>query len=125
MENRRSCRGLVLVVDDEDDIRWCLCAALTLEGYEVLEAANGHEALACIADRRPDLVISDILMPSLNGREMCRRLRDDPRTRHIPIVLFSSLEPSELAGACGDSYIRKPGDISHLLAEIARLLAHH
>jgi len=71
----------VLVVDDDSDKRELLKLALAVEGYEVHTAVNGREALYAIESLRPDLIISDVMMPELNGFELTRQIRENPQTR--------------------------------------------
>ena len=76
----------ILVVDDiEANVR-LLEAKLTAEYYEVLTASDGPTALAIAAKEKPDIVLLDIMMPGMDGFQVCRRLKDDPETRHIPVV---------------------------------------
>lgn len=112
----------ILVVDDEPDIQTTLDVVLSLEGYEVITASNGAEGLRRIGEERPDLVISDMTMPGLDGLEMCGRLRRDPETRDIPIILTSSREPDPQPEQNWDVFLRKPAEVSLLLNEIKRLL---
>ncbi len=92
-------RAKILVVDDDPDMRRLVSAILTENGHRVVEAADGEEGLA-LADREdPDLMILDILMPGLDGYEVCRRLADQPHTAHIPILMLtakSSLDDIEI-----------------------------
>ena len=87
----------VLVVDDDPDKSELLKVAFGMEGYEVQTAANGREALSAIESFQPDLVVSDIMMPELNGYDLARRMRENPRTRYIPIILQSAarIEPKD------------------------------
>ncbi len=80
----------ILVVDDEPAIAEMLQDILEYEGYQVVTAGNGHEGLACVAAVRPQLVLSDVMMPGLDGRAFCRALQADPRYRGIPVVLMSA-----------------------------------
>jgi diguanylate cyclase (GGDEF)-like protein len=81
----------VLVVDDDADKRNLLEVALTMEGYNVCTAANGNEGLAAVESYQPDLVITDVMMPEMDGYELARRIRQDPRTKFIPIILQTNL----------------------------------
>src|SRR5579864_5497444 len=82
--------GSILVVDDVDGNRKMLRTLLSLTGYDVVEAVNGQEALATIASQPPDLVLLDILMPVMDGYEACRRIREDERTRFLPVVMITA-----------------------------------
>ena len=117
----------VLVVDDDHDKGKMLELALGMEGYDVHIATNAREALAAIESFQPDLVISDVRMPDVNGYELARRIRENPRTRYIPIILqsASTIEDSEFrlgeeVGALG--FITDTTDLDLLLARSRTLL---
>jgi len=117
----------VLVVDDNPDKSEMLKLALTLEGYEVHTAANGREALAAIESFQPDLIVSDIMMPEVNGYELARQIRENPLTRYIPIILQSGarieakdFRLGEEVGALG--FITDTSDLGLLLARSRTLL---
>jgi len=74
----------ILIADDETDIRHVLRTRLEFEGYTVLEAANGAEAVTMAQDQVPDLIVLDVMMPQMDGVEVCNRLRGSFTTRHIP-----------------------------------------
>lgn len=80
----------VLIVDDDPDIRALYRLVLCQEGLEVIEAENGQDALAKAKSEAPALVLLDIMMPDIDGYEVCRRLRADPRTTGLPVLLFSA-----------------------------------
>jgi two-component system, OmpR family, alkaline phosphatase synthesis response regulator PhoP len=119
-------RKRILVVDDEIYIVHILEFTLTMEGYEVLTAADGEEALRKIEQDRPDLVVLDIMMPKMDGYEVCRRLRDDEDLRTLPVILLSAKgrpidrETGLEVGA--DDYIVKPFSPRRLLEKIRELL---
>lgn len=117
----------VLVVDDDPDKLHLLSVALKIAGYEVRTATDGEEALAAIAAYQPDLVISDVMMPGLNGYDLARQIRENPRTKFIPVILQTAarFEAEDLrrgseAGALG--YITDPTDLDLLLARARTLL---
>ena len=85
----------ILVVDDTPANVKLLVDVLTVKGYDVASAVNGEEALEKVASNPPDLVLLDIMMPGLSGYEVCRRLRDDPATALLPVVLCTSLDPQQ------------------------------
>lgn len=115
--------SVILIVEDDADVRNALQLVLSLEGYDVITASNGDEGLKQVAERRPDLVISDIMMPVLNGFELCRRLRSNPATCDIPIILNSSfIDPHGPLEQSWDTFMRKPVDIPALIREIERLI---
>src|SRR5947209_924542 len=94
---------LVLLVDDEEPIRKMSTAYLTAAGYRVREASNGIEALQFVQSEFPDLVISDVLMPEMDGYEFVRELRRDPKLSAVPVILFSGVFMGESALALARS----------------------
>ena len=102
----------VLIADDELNIRNILDFTLQTEGFDVVVAENGEQALELALSEGPDLVILDVMMPGLSGIETCARLKQDPRTSHIPVILLtakSSREDRTAGTAAGaDHYITKP-----------------
>ena len=113
----------ILIVDDDADFRTGLRMALEMKGYQVEEAAHGEEALAKLAEKPPLLVLLDLQMPVMNGREMLQRMRATPDHRDIPVVIISGFGfewEAELMGAQG--YIGKPFEAQELEATIANLL---
>jgi CheY-like chemotaxis protein len=114
----------ILVVDDEKPIREFLSMWFEQEGHRVIEAAHGRQALDQIstASDRPDLVVSDVMMPVIGGLELCRILKRDPSTVNIPVVLMSAAHPRALTDAIADAVIGKPFDLEALEALVERLL---
>lgn len=120
-------RSNILVVDDNPDKLMLLEAALRLAGYHVSTATDGEEALAVVASFTPDLIITDVMMPRMNGYELAEKIRSNPRTRFIPVIMQTaagrssqdSLRASEV-GALG--YITDPTDMDLLLARTRTLL---
>jgi DNA-binding response OmpR family regulator len=113
----------VLVVDDDPDIRELLFTALEDEGFEVVPAGNGQEALAIIKTFRPDVIVLDLMMPVMDGWQFARELR--ARKEDIPLVLLSAardLRVHAKALSAAD-IIEKPFDLSELLPKIARVAA--
>jgi diguanylate cyclase (GGDEF)-like protein len=112
----------VLVVDDEKNILDIIKFNLEVEGYEVITSRDGEEALRLVQELRPDLILCDIMMPELDGLEVCRRLKADSRTNQIPVVMLSARTQAQdkvasiEAGA--DDFITKPFDFSDLVARI-------
>ncbi|HYI46103.1 MAG TPA: response regulator [Actinomycetota bacterium] len=88
----------VLVVDDEPDVRFILCHILEKAGYEVVVAINGAAALESVKEAHPDLVITDLMMPVMDGNELIQRLRSDPDTAAIPIMSLTG-NPESSVGA--------------------------
>lgn len=115
----------ILVVDDiEANVR-LLQAKLTAEYYEVLTAHDGPTALALAAKEKPDIVLLDVMMPGMDGFQVCRRLKNDPETRHLPVVLVTALDGrgDRIAGleAGADEFLTKPIDDVMLFARVRSL----
>jgi CheY-like chemotaxis protein len=108
-----------LVVDDEPDQRFLLRRIFERAGHEISDAVHGAAALAAVRDSAPDLVVTDVMMPVMDGVELIRRLRDDPATAHIPILAASG--DTRLAGAA-DAVVPKPFESKDLLAVATALL---
>lgn len=109
----------ILVVDDEPDQRFLLRRIFERAGHEVAEAGHGAAALTAVRESSPDLVVTDIMMPVMDGVELIRRLRSEPATAAIPILAASG-DP-HLAGVA-DAVVPKPYDIHNLLAVADDLL---
>jgi len=113
----------ILVVDDDADFRTGLRIALEMKGYQVDEAAHGEEALVKLLEKPPLLVLLDLQMPVMNGREMLQRMRATPELKDVPVVIISGFGfewEAELMGAQG--YIGKPFERQELEQTIANLL---
>lgn len=114
---------LILLVEDERALRKVMELVLQGEGYEVMTANNGREALALLAQSRPDLIISDFVMPEMDGGELVRRIRADARLSDVPILLMSSAFPAELPERdMVDQCMVKGGSLDVLLEAITLLL---
>jgi two-component system, cell cycle response regulator DivK len=114
---------LVLLVDDYADAREMYAEFLVSSGYRVVEAADGEEALRKTASLAPDVILLDVSLPLIDGREVTKRLKADPATAGIPVVLLSGMPPEYVKGTGADSWVAKPCDPEALLAEVQRLLA--
>jgi len=116
----------ILVVDDDVDIARFIEINLRLEGFEVRSCFDGLQALEAIASARPDLVLLDVMMPHLDGVEVCRRLRADPLTATLPVIMLTakSLSADKVVGltAGADDYILKPFDTLELVARVRSAL---
>jgi CheY-like chemotaxis protein len=111
----------ILLVDDEPDLLAAWHLILSEEGYHVCRAQNGLDALGCLTQHRPDLVITDWLMPLMNGAELCRRMRAHPDLAHVPILVHSSvLLPSDV-DQVWDSCLRKPVHVPLFLTTVGKL----
>jgi len=120
--------GPLLVVEDIPNVLELLEVTLRFQGYEVISAHNGEEALAILETESPALIISDILMPKLDGFSMIQKLRVNPKTRNIPVIFLSATyvtpEDHEFAMNLGASrFIEKPIDTEDFLLTIAELLS--
>jgi two-component system cell cycle response regulator len=119
--------ALALIVDDNFYNIKLLEAQLKAEHYEVVTAFDGQEALAKLETLKPDIVLLDIMMPFMNGYEVCRWVRQTPHTAHLPVIMVTALdkpsdrEQSLAAGA--DDFITKPVDVNLLYPAMRRLLA--
>jgi DNA-binding response OmpR family regulator len=107
----------VLVVDDEFDILEALRDILELEGYRALGFPNGALALRAMQERPPDLVIADLMMPVMDGLELLKASRADPRLASVPVVLMSALKPRVSQTEYGwRAFLQKPFNLEALLA---------
>jgi diguanylate cyclase (GGDEF)-like protein len=117
---------VILVVDDDHDIARFVEVNLQLHGFEVLVAHDGEQALAIVHDRKPDLAVVDVRMPRVDGLELTRRLRADPMTAALPIILLTAkgLSVDKVVGltAGADDYLVKPFDTSELVARVRSTL---
>ncbi|HEX3243818.1 MAG TPA: response regulator [Chloroflexota bacterium] len=115
----------ILVVDDTPQNIRLLDAVLTPRGYDVIPATSGQEALNAVAERSPDLILLDIQMPVMDGYEVCRRIREEPATRALPIVMITAAGDQEKLRALeagADEFIAKPFNQAELLARVKSLL---
>lgn len=119
-------RELVLVADDDEDIVRFIEVNLRLEGFDVATASDGEQALQRSYDMTPDLVLLDVMMPKIDGFEVCQRLRSDSRTKHISVIMLTakSLSADKVVGltAGADDYMIKPFDPIELIARVKSAL---
>ncbi|NQU44186.1 response regulator [bacterium] len=119
-------RENILVVEDEEDILELVSYKLSKEGYGVTGVASGEEALKTARERLPDLVVLDLMLPGLDGLEVCRILKNDPSTHHIPIVMLTAKgEEADIVTGLeigADDYIPKPFSPRVLVARIRAVL---
>jgi two-component system, OmpR family, response regulator len=134
--NRKNCAGfvrddgrvaslpLVLVVDDEENIAYVLSAALRLNGFDVVTAATGREALDVVEKRLPDLIVLDVMLPDIDGFEVCRRLRQS--RNETPVLFLTARDDTgdRLRGLTigGDDYVVKPFSVEELVARVRVIL---
>jgi twitching motility two-component system response regulator PilG len=116
----------ILIVEDEESLLKLESILLTTKGYLVQGATSGRSALESVAEEPPDLILLDIMLPEIDGFEVCRRLKSSPKTRHIPIILLTAKKtPEDVArgeevGA--DQYITKPFKSAMVMESIEKLL---
>lgn len=112
----------VLVVDDEEANRLLLRDPLEAQGYEIEEAESGLQALSCVERRRPDVLLLDLMMPGMDGFQVCRRLKANPKTAHIPVLIVTALSERKerLLGieAGANDFLNKPVDIQDLVLRV-------
>jgi two-component system, OmpR family, alkaline phosphatase synthesis response regulator PhoP len=116
----------ILVVDDEKDIVELLAYNLEKEGFAVIRAYDGERALELAKSQRPDLLVLDLMLPGINGVEVCRRLRGDPRSAGLPIIMLTA-KGEEIDRVLGlemgaDDYITKPFSVRELIARVRAVL---
>ena len=121
-------KGRILVVDDEIYIVHILDFSLGMEGYEVLTALDGEQALEKARAEKPDLIVLDIMMPKLDGYETCKRLKADPDTKDVPVILLSAkgrnVDQKVGFEVGADDYITKPFSPRKLVERINAILGH-
>jgi two-component system alkaline phosphatase synthesis response regulator PhoP len=119
-------KGKILVVDDEIYIVHILDFSLGIEGYEVMTALDGEQALAKVAQDKPDLIVLDIMMPKLDGYETCKALKSNPETKDIPVILLSAkgrnVDQKVGFEVGADDYITKPFSPRKLVERINAIL---
>jgi two-component system alkaline phosphatase synthesis response regulator PhoP len=118
----RRATARILVAEDERDVAELIRYTLDREGFEVVVATNGAEALRQARDSRPDLVLLDLMLPQVNGWELCRRLKQDPATRALPVIMLTarSEEGDKVLGfeLGADDYVTKPFSTRELVARV-------
>lgn len=124
-EERNDERPALLIVEDNDDLRH-IVAQNFAPNYNILESADGTDGFAQALQWNPDVIVSDVMMPGMDGFALCEKLKSDPETSHIPVILLTAKNSSEhrLRGikAGADAYLPKPLDLDHLQARIENLL---
>ena len=124
-----ACLHDVLIVEDDPEINELIGAYVELAGYPCRRVARGSDALSTAHDSPPSLVVLDVMLPDLDGFEICRRLRADPRTHSVPIVMLTALDQDDMrrrASQCGATeYMTKPFDPDRLLHTIQQRMNEH
>ena len=119
-------KGKILVVDDEIYIVHILDFSLGMEGYEVITALDGDQALEKVKTEKPDLIVLDIMMPKLDGYEVCKGIKSNSATQHIPVILLSAkgrnVDQKMGFDVGADDYITKPFSPRKLVERINQLL---
>ncbi len=116
----------VLIVDDDPDIRELLSQSLSNDMFDILLAKNGDEAILIVNEQRPDLIVLDIMMPGIDGLEVCRRLKENPETSSIPVLMLTAKSgvgdkiEGFVTGA--EEYITKPFDPMTVEARVSTIL---
>jgi CheY-like chemotaxis protein len=122
----REKRRKILFIEDEPDQVMMISLRLEKSGYEVISSMDGEEGLQMAVTEKPDLILLDVVMPGMDGFEVCRRLRKDPVTKHIPIISTTAAGMDDVEHQCmtagADDCVRKPYDSADLLMKIQRLL---
>jgi DNA-binding response OmpR family regulator len=119
-------RPLILVADDDPDIRSLVALRLERSGYDVVAAGDGEQALATALERVPDVALLDVMMPKLDGYEVTQRLRELEATRHLPIILLTArVQETDIARgveAGADDYVKKPFSTNELRDRVQAVL---
>ncbi|MDI6739480.1 MAG: response regulator [Candidatus Edwardsbacteria bacterium] len=116
----------ILVADDDPHVLFLISEVLTRGHYEVSQAVNGYMAMQQVSGVMPDLVVLDVMMPGIDGFEICRRIKNDPALRHIKVIMVTAktqgrdIQAGLSAGA--DHYITKPFKIAELSSKIKKLI---
>jgi DNA-binding response OmpR family regulator len=119
--------GTILIIDDTAHVRQLLAAMLKTRGYDVQTAESGVHALEVVHDLSPDLILLDIMMPEMDGYEVCQRLKNDPQTRDIPVIFISALEQTadkiKAFSAGAVDYVSKPFQVKEVIARVGAHLS--
>lgn len=116
----------ILVVDDDDGIREVINLILEMEGYEVTELDNGHEVTSEALRLQPDVILLDVMLGDMDGRDICKHLKDSAGTRDIPVIIVSATHSfhtlrEKMCGA--NDYLSKPFDVSELVDRVKKQMA--
>ncbi|MGB8227181.1 MAG: response regulator [Sedimentisphaerales bacterium] len=119
----------ILIVDDEKDVLLMLTKRLVAEGYTVITADNGRDAITLAESRSPDIIILDVMMPDMDGGEVAGKLRDNPKTKNIPVMFLTAMiskteEHQKNHVIAGNITFAKPIDTVELLSYIEKILSN-
>ncbi len=117
----------IMVVDDEESVLELLKAVLENDGYDVITASGGEECLEKLKKVKPDLVLLDMMMPGMSGREVCERIRKDPKTKNLKVIFvtvarFSEMGKDTLSKMSVADYITKPFDNNDLIKRVKKIV---
>lgn len=119
-------KAVILVVEDDDDIRHLIKFNLEKAGYDIIECGNGETAIEVARARLPDLVVLDLMLPGIDGHQVCFQLKSDPALKHIPVVMVTArVEETDVViglGVGADDYVAKPFSPRVLVARIQAVL---
>ena len=120
----------ILLADDEDDVKVVLKLFLEARGYDVVTAYDGLDAISKVQSEKPDVILLDVMMPLIDGFEVCKKLKADPTTAHIPVVMLSAASHAEsvkkgLDAGAVDYLVKpfEPEDLEKLLGDLKKKLA--
>jgi DNA-binding response OmpR family regulator len=116
----------VIIVEDEDNVRETLELLLTNAGFKVQSSATGANIFNTIHDFNPDIILLDVILDNLDGRDICRSIKDDPTTRHIPVIMLSGVPDvyNAILDVGANDVVAKPFDEMTLLSRIERQLSN-
>ena len=114
----------ILLVEDEESLHETLKLNLELENYQVTSAYDGNEAIKAVKNEYFDLIILDVLLSGIDGRDLCKSLKNDPMTKHIPLIMISAHPNAEksIKKVKADDYLKKPFEMDELLRKVAKYL---
>lgn len=118
-------RKTILIIDDESDVLSLLKIRLERAGYKVLGAPSGEEALSLLENSKPDLILLDLLLPQLQGEEVCQLLKADSRFKKIPVIIITAHAArigETIKKICADDYLLKPFEPEELLSKIKKFI---
>ena len=117
----------ILIIDDEPELVKAVTVRLKASGYETVAAYDGLAGIDKVKEAKPDLILLDIIMPKMDGYQVCKKLMADPETERIPIIIFTASQQRDLEAKCKElgitTFIMKPFETNNLLAMIDRILS--